>query len=194
MPLLTVVIGAPGSGKTNWCDDNGRFLPDLFYEAEIRDAASPAFNDPKYAASARAALDAHLEQRLERGDDFGVSTGYFDMSRPALIRRAVARGYSVNGIYLGTSSARVNFLRLVKRQSISNAPHVSYENVMRRRSACQDNLVATARDFIHLAILDFSTDLAVPLARVAGQRVLREVRPLPPMGGSVGGAHRTPGA
>ena len=131
MPVLTVVIGAPGSGKSLWCGDNGHFLPRPFYIADAHDTSSVDFNDPSCQASARAALDASIEQRIERGEDSGFSTNYSDTSLPALVRRTSALGYSVSGVYLGTSSPRVNFRRLATRRSAPNGLPVPYEEAER---------------------------------------------------------------
>lgn len=180
MPVLTAVIGAPGSGKAVWCEDNRRFLALPFYEAAPSDAASPSFNDPGYLASARAALDASIERRIELGEDFGICADYSDTSRPALMRRAAARGFSVSGVFLATSSPNVNFRRISERRNDSNGPPFPYEEAKRTWRASQDNLVATASAFTHLAIFDYSVDgQAVSLARVAGRRVMRESRSIP---------------
>lgn len=108
MPKLTIVIGANGAGKSTWCARKRKTLPRHFYDADSIARGLGDWNDPERQLEARRMVDTRIQEHVEKGDDFGFESTYSGESRPAIIGEAAKRGYTINAVFIGTTSPDIN--------------------------------------------------------------------------------------
>ena len=169
MPTLTIVIGANGAGKSTWRHHHRERLPGAFYDADSIADGLGSFDDPAHQREARALVDQRIEGRLERGESFGFESTYSGASRPNIVRRARARGYDVNAVFIGTRSPDINIKRIAARVANRTGHAVPKEETVRRWTASQENVVATAPEFSSIRLVDNSGAEAVSVAEITGR-------------------------
>ena len=155
-PVLTLVIGANGAGKSTWCREHRDELPKHFYDADSIAQGLGSYNDPADQAAARQLVDERIASHIEKRESFGFESTYSGASRPNVVRLAHQRGYAVHAFFLGTHSPIVNIRRVVNRVATKTGHHVDESEVRRRWGASQDNLVGTAALFERISILNSS--------------------------------------
>lgn len=107
MAKLKIVIGANGAGKSTWCSEHRNELPSHFYDADSIARGLGDWNNPERQKDARELVDKAIRNHLENNDDFGFESTYSGQSRPNIIRRAAAQGYTVEAIFIGTTNPEI---------------------------------------------------------------------------------------
>ena len=166
-PILTVVIGANGAGKTTWGRTGRNRLPKPFYNADL---IAEGLGDPNSAAlqaQARKIVDQAIEQHLGDQSNFGFESTYSGSSRPAIVRRAKTLGYVTAAFFIGTAHHRINIARVRKR--VEEGGHdVPANEIIRRWTAAQDNLLTTWSSFDTITIIDNSGEQPAVVANRSG--------------------------
>ena len=169
-PVLTVVIGANGAGKTTWVRAARDGLPKPFYNADSIAEGLGDANDPALQRDARQLVDQRIRNDLEARRTFGFESTYSGRSRPDIVRTAKRLGYATNAVFLGTDNPNINISRVRKRVS-EGGHHVDDAEVRRRWTAAWNNLIATWGSFDTVEVLDNSGPEAVTIARKSGAQV-----------------------
>lgn len=159
-PVLTLVIGANGAGKSTWCREHRDELPQHFYDADSIAQGLGSYDDPADQMAARQIVDERIAAHIEKQESFGFESTYSGASRPNVVRLAHQRGYAVHAFFLGTHSPIINIRRVVSRVATQTGHHVDESEVRRRWGAAQDNLVRTAALFERISILNSSETTA----------------------------------
>ena len=156
MPTLTIVIGGNGAGKSTWCFANRERLPGHFYDADSIARGLGGWNNADRQRDARKVVDAAIQDHLKKKESFGFESTYSGESRPNIVESAAARGYEVHAIFVGTTRPGINIERVRKRVAARTGHDVPVEEITRRWTAAQENLVATARCMTTIEVLDSS--------------------------------------
>ena len=156
MPKLTMVIGGNGAGKSTWCSRHKERLPVPFYNADSIANGLGDWNNPKLQQQAREYVDAEIEKQLKEKRDFGFESTYSGKSRPAIVERAARQGYEVDAIFVGTAHPDINIERVAKRSRTNTGHDVPTTEIVRRWTAAQENLAATARHMTVIEVIDNS--------------------------------------
>lgn len=154
MPKLKVVIGANGAGKSTWCRAHRSELPRPFYNADSIAEGLGDWNSTDLQREARKLVDKKIEERLKNNEDFGFESTYSGKSRPNIIRKAAAQGYSIHAVFIGTSRPETNIERVKNRVAANTGHDVPEGEVKRRWVSAQNNLTETAEYFNTIEIID----------------------------------------
>lgn len=171
MPLMTIVIGANGAGKSTWCRANPTLLPSRFYDADSIAQGLGGYNDPERQREARALVDRCIYEHLGGHESFGFETTYSGASRPEIVGRAHDGGYEISAFFIGTHNAEINIARVAARVRMRTGHAVPRSEIIRRWTACQENLLRTARQFSEINLIDNSGGPPQFLARIYGREV-----------------------
>ena len=101
-------------------------------------------------------VDTRIQEHVEKGDDFGFESTYSGESRPAIIGEAAKRGYTINAVFIGTTSPDINIQRVKKRVAARTGHAVPTKEIIRRWTAAQENLAKTAGSIDSIEVLDNS--------------------------------------
>ena len=172
MPKLIIVIGSNGAGKSTWCDTHrSRRLPADFYNADSIAKGLGDWNSPAKQEAARDMVDAAIDQHLQKRSDFGFESTYSGRSRPDIVRRAKARGYEIEAVFIGTTRPEINVDRVAKRVAARTGHDVPKKEIWRRWTAAQDNLVGTATNIDRIELIDNSGGHSRSVMRIADRQV-----------------------
>lgn len=166
-PRLVIVIGANGAGKTTWSRSNRHLLPKPFYNADSIAEGLGDPDDPSLQANARRIVDVAIEQDLLDRRSCGFESTYSGSSRPAVVRRSIALSYSAHAFFIGTETHEINVARVAKRVS-EGGHHVPAEEIVRRWTAAQENLLETWPCFQTITIIDNSGSAPLVAAEQRG--------------------------
>lgn len=180
MPRLVIVIGANGAGKSTWCHHHRRELPACFYDADSIAQGLGSYDDAAHQREARAWVDRRIEEHLAAGESFGFESTYSGASRPNFVRRAHDLGYDVEAIFIGTRDVGINIRRVSMRVLLGTGHNVPANEIVRRWTACQENLARTANLFGAISLIDNTISPSVTVAQLSGRSIDRAVEPLPP--------------
>ena len=125
-PHLTIVIGANGSGKTTWAQQNRAFLPKPFYNADSIAEGLGDPNDTALQAQARRIVDQAIEDDLAHRRSFGFESTYSGRSRPNIVIRARQLGYATRAVFIGTDHHSTNIARVRKRVEEGDNDHFAF--------------------------------------------------------------------
>ena len=167
-PVLTVVIGANGAGKTTWARATRSRLPKPFYNA---DSIADGLGDPDNATlqqQAREIVDQAIGHHLRDQSSFGFESTYSGRSRPAIVEQAKTLGYATTAFFVGTAHHAINIAR-VRRRVREGGHDVPDHEIIRRWTAAQENLLETWDYFDRITIIDNSGEAPVV---VTGQGAL----------------------
>lgn len=130
---LYIICGCNGAGKTT---ASYTVLPEIleckeFVNAdEIARGLSP-FNPESVAIEAGRLMLNRIEELLEKGVTFSIETTLATKSYLNLVRRAQAKGYTVNLLFFWLNSPELALLRIAER--VSKGGHNIPEPTVRRR-------------------------------------------------------------
>ena len=179
MPTLTIVIGGNGAGKSTWCSANRERLPDHFYDADSIARGLGGWNNADRQRDARKLVDVAIQDHLKRMESFGFESTYSGESRPNIVENAAARGYEVHAIFVGTRRPGINIERVRKRVAARTGHDVPVEEITRRWTAAQENLVATAGYMTTIELLDNSRRIRQVGLMMARNTTARVTEPAP---------------
>lgn len=163
-PLLLVLTGAPGAGKTT------------FYEAKLRESF-PILLKPSASPLEQPLIEQQQKELLKAHKSFVFQTSLVDMD---LLEGAQSHGFEVKVIFIGTEHPDLNIARVLSRVSRggSFAPvatlHDQYENGLHHLKR-----VAKATD--ELVLLDNTADGRSPsvVAQFVGGEIAKLSRSTP---------------
>ncbi len=174
------MIGANGAGKSTWCRHHRREIPTHFYDADSIAQGLGNYDDPALQREARALVNRRIEEHLAKDQSFGFESTYSGASRPNFVRRAHQLGYDTQAIFIGTYDASLNIERVFTRVQQRTGHDVPAEEIVRRWTACQENLLRTVDVLGGIRLIDNTAHSPVTLARLSGRSIVRAVKPLPP--------------
>ena len=167
MPKLTIVIGANGAGKSTWCEQHrSARLPAEFYDADSIARGLGGWNSARAQRAAREVVDRSIDRHLAERSDFGLESTYSGASRPNVVRRAKAAGYTVEAVFVGTRAPATNIRRIAARVASGTGHDVPEAEVRRRWTAAQENVAATARHIDRIEVVDNSGRIRRPVIRI----------------------------
>lgn len=107
---FTLVFGCDGAGKTMWARQHRDRLPARFLNVESLAEGIGGWGRPGPRRRAQEFVARLVDEAFAARQDFGVEN-----PGPVLLERAVAAGYRVEGVYLGTASPALNLARIGRR-------------------------------------------------------------------------------
>ena len=183
-PRFTLVFGANGAGKTTWCRRHRHFLPERALNADSIAEGLGSYDSRANQIRAGKIVNQEIARCLKDRESFALETTYSGRARPALVERAAASGYSVCGVFIGTTSHAINIERIAHRVATFTGHHVPDSEVERRWSTAQDNLVRTRHCFDWILLLDNSGADFAEVAALARGRIVH-LTPAAPAWGEV---------
>ena len=159
-PRLVLLMGANGAGKSTWTAAHRAELPDRFFNREATTGRLGLCPD----------VDRARRSCLAERASFGIETTFTRRWRHALVRMALAAGYRIDAIFIGTASSRINVERVRARHRAGRGHLVPPRTVHRRWESVQDNLVAVAGRLATVRLLDstFTPTRAIAVYDAAG--------------------------
>lgn len=172
-PELLLVVGANGAGKSTYCRYFSERLPDPFFDADQIAQELGDYNSPTLQRRAALIVARGVSNCLNEKRSFGIETTYSGSSPLKLVRKARDQGYRTQVIFIGTHSPRINVSRVRRRVADRVGHDVADSEIHRRWTACQENLVRTAKFFEHIRLLDNSHDRWIEAGELVAGRVRR---------------------
>ncbi|MDE0443911.1 MAG: hypothetical protein OXL38_17600 [Gammaproteobacteria bacterium] len=117
-----IVMGCNGCGKTAWKRANYDRLPERYFDQDSIAGGIGDWNSESVRARTREFVDAEIAKCFSERVSFGSESTFSGRPGPALLDRAVAGGYRVEGYYIGTESWEIN-ARRIKRRVLANTGH-----------------------------------------------------------------------
>jgi predicted ABC-type ATPase len=135
-----IVAGPNGSGKTTFARSFlGRDSDvSIFLNPDLIAAGISPLNHEQASFQAGRVLLADIKSRLINGESFGFESTLSGKTYVALLKEALARGYSVTIYFLFVSSVAISLKRI--KQRVSEGGHnIPKSAVLRRQSRCFEN-------------------------------------------------------
>ena len=117
IPQMTIVIGGNGAGKTTWCRQHPRELPEAFYNPDAIAQDIGDWNNAGNQLEAGRIVNAAIRRHLEQREAFGVSR--------APIRDVPGRGSYARQPRTGTPSGRCSLAPTEPRSTSSACVNAS---------------------------------------------------------------------
>lgn len=172
-PELLLVVGANGAGKSTYCRYFFERLPDPFFDADQIAQELGDYDNPALQRRAALIVARNVSNCLNEKRSFGLETTYSGNSPPRLVRKARDHGYRTQVVFIGTHSPQINISRVRRRVADQVGHDVADSEIHRRWTACQDNLVRTAKFFKHIRLLDSSNDRWIEAGELVAGQVVR---------------------
>ena len=167
---LLIIIGANGAGKTTLGRAHRAWLPRPYYNVDVIAEGLGDANDPDLQREARTLVDERIESHLEATDAFGFESTFSGRSRPDIVSRAKARGYTTRAVFVGTETHRVNVAR-VRRRTREGGHDVPESEIIRRWTAAWRNLLESWNMLDQIEIVDNSGAAPRLLASKRGSHI-----------------------
>lgn len=164
-PRLLIVMGANGAGKSTLYGQDpfaGR-LPESFFDLDEIAAEMGDSNDPALQRRAGVLVSSEIRSLLANGQSFGFETTYAGKTRPAIVRRARAAGFHVEGIFIGTETPEINIDRVEERFA-AGGHYIKPEDIRRRWHRSRENVIETWDEFDRIRFFDTSTNIPIVVA------------------------------
>ena len=173
-PVLTLLMGADGAGKTSWRDRGKVPLPSWFFDPERVAAGVGDWNTVEAQRRGEELIDHQVDVAIARGDDFGIETTYADERSQELVERAETAGYRIQGYFIGTETPAINIERIHGRVEANEharrrhrlgprmGPWIDPGRVRNRYRRALIALRKTVTVFDKLVVLDNSAEASRP--------------------------------
>jgi predicted ABC-type ATPase len=178
-PLLVVLAGPNGSGKTSltdmlrrrhdWTDGLVVVNPDEIAEEEFG-----SWNDPSAILKAANKAEAIREDCLQKKRGLLFETVLSTPGKVDFIKRAKAAGFFVRLIYVGTNNPEINLMRIAWRKALGGHD-VPEEKVISRYERSMKLAVEAARSADRAYFVDNSLDVEAPEDLAAPYTVFRTI-------------------
>ena len=155
-PVFTIVMGCNGAGKSAWKRENYDRLPERYFDQDSIAGGIGDWNSESARVRTREYVDAQVDQAMAARQDFGVESTYSGRPGRALVERAKAAGYRIEGVYIGTDSPEINVERVAHRVKTNTGHHVDPARLPERYRFSLSNLRRTAELFDALEVVDNS--------------------------------------
>jgi len=167
-PKLVLVMGCNGCGKTAWKRANYARLPDKYFDQDSIAGGIGDWNDSGARERTREYVDAEIEVCFAARESFGAESTFSGRPGPALVARAKAQGYRIEGYYIGTESPDVNARRIDERVLANTGHYVEPKEIPGRYRWSLSNLRKALGDFDLVEVVDNSADAVdrIPVPKV----------------------------
>ncbi len=155
-PVFTIVMGCNGAGKSAWKRENYDRLPEHYFDQDSIAGGIGDWNSESARARTREYVDIQINQAIAARRDFGIESTYSGRPGRAMVERAKAASYRVEGVYIGTDSPEINAERVAHRVKTNTGHHVDAERLPERYRFSLSNLRKTAELFDALEVVDNS--------------------------------------
>ncbi|MCY3818452.1 MAG: hypothetical protein OXH52_03670 [Gammaproteobacteria bacterium] len=155
-PVFTMVLGCNGAGKSAWKRNNYDRLPARYFDQDSIAGGIGDWNDEGARARTREYVDGEVEKCFREKLDFGYESTFSGRPGPALLERAKAAGYRVEGYFLGTDNWRVNARRIEHRVVTNTGHYVDPARLENRYGYSLSNLRRHLEAFDRLEAMDNS--------------------------------------
>jgi predicted ABC-type ATPase len=173
-PVFTIVMGCNGAGKSAWKRDNYDRLPEQYFDQDSVAGGIGDWNSEEARQRTRRIVDAEIARAIENRKDFGMESTYSGTPGRAMVKRAKAAGYRIEGVYIGTKSPEINAERIRYRVSANTGHWVDVDRLPQRYGFSLSNLRKTAEQFDTLEIVDNSYHNATRVPEPSEQLVLEQ--------------------
>ena len=155
-PKVVIVMGCNGSGKTAWKRANYDRLPAKYFDQDSIAGGIGDWNDAGARQRTREYVDAEMAKCFRARESFGTESTFSGRPGPALVARAKAEDYRVEGYYIGTSSPDVNVRRIDERVLANTGHYVDPKEIPGRYRWSLSNLRRGLSDFDLVEVVDNS--------------------------------------
>ena len=155
-PVFTIVMGCNGAGKSAWKRENYDRLPERYFDQDSIAGGIGDWNSESARVRTREYVDAQIDQAMAARRDFGIESTYSGRPGRALVERAKAADYRIEGVYIGTDSPEINLERIDHRVKTNTGHRVDAARVPERYRFSLSNLRKTAELFDALEVVDNS--------------------------------------
>ena len=155
-PVFTIVMGCNGAGKSAWKRGNYDRLPSRYFDQDSIAGGIGDWNSEEARERTRTYVEAETEAAMRECLDFGIESTCSGAPGPAMLRKAKAAGYRIEGVYIGTSSAEINIERVNHRVESETGHWVDPKRIPERYKFSLSNLRKTGELFDNLEIIDNS--------------------------------------
>ena len=155
-PVFTMVMGCNGVGKSTWKRANYDRLPDRFYDQDSITGGIGDWNDPAARERTTVIVEREIEEAITGGEDFGIESTSSGIAGVRRLEQAVAAGYRIEGVYLGTSAPEINVERIRHRVARNTGHAVDSKRIPNRYRYSLSHLRKHADRFDALEIMDNS--------------------------------------
>ena len=187
-PTFTIVMGCNGSGKSAWKRAHYDRLPRKYFDQDSIAGGIGDWNDEDARRRTRDYVESQIAKCFADRESFGMESTFSGRPEPAMVARAVAEGYRIEGYYMGTESWAVNERRIDYRVLANTGHYVDPKELPNRYRWALSNLRERLGDFDVVEVADNSKDtvdrIPDPVLQFVAERGVIETR-LPP--GEMGG-------
>ncbi len=155
-PVFTIVMGCNGVGKSAWKRKNYDLLPTRYFDQDSIAGGIGDWNSSEARARTSVYVEAQIAEAIQQRLDFGTESTYSGQPGPALVKRVIAAGYRVEGLYFGTNDPQINIDRIEQRVFAGTGHRVDPQRIPERWRYSLSNLRRTVERFDQLRILDNS--------------------------------------
>ena len=141
-----------------WSRDNRGELITPFYDMDSIANGLGGYDNPDMRSDALSLVNERIRNHFTNGHSFGVESTYSGQRGPSQVTEAIANGYQIHGIYIGTKDPKINIRRVARRVSNRTGHYVPDSEVERRWSHSLSNLRKTLLNFDSLVLLDNTTE------------------------------------
>jgi predicted ABC-type ATPase len=178
-PILTVIAGANGSGKSTFTRYTQETLgvPVIDPDLEARIIKPDAPQTAAIAGGKQALLRARAY--LANNESFAVETTLSGNTYLKMMTQAKQKGWQVNLIYVGVNDVQINIKRVAQRVA-QGGHNVPEPDVRRRYTRSLANLATAIQKADHTIIYDNSTAAGYqPVLTIEAGRVTKFIDELP---------------
>ena len=155
-PVFTIVMGCNGAGKSAWKRENYDRLPERYFDQDSIAGGIGDWNSESARARTREYVDAEIDKAMAARLDFGIESTYSGRPGRAMVERAKAADYRIEGVYIGTDSPKINAERIEHRVRMNTGHYVDPARLPERYRFSLSNLRKTAELFDSLEVVDNS--------------------------------------
>lgn len=121
-PVFTIVMGCNGAGKSVWKRANRDRLPERYYDKDSIADGVGGWDTGRAREHTDTIVNQAVAEALAGRHNFGIESTYSGQPGRALVERAVAAGYRIEGVYIGTSSPDINIERIRQPRGAPDRP------------------------------------------------------------------------
>ena len=153
-PVCTLVMGCNGAGKSAWKRANYDRLPRRYFDQDSIAGGIGDWNDEEARQHTRRIVDVEIESCFSQRENFGIESTFSGRPGPAMMARATANGYRIEGYYIGTESWEVNASRIDYRVLSNTGHYVDPKQLPQRYRWSLSNLRTMVHDFDLIEVVD----------------------------------------
>ena len=153
-PVCTLVMGCNGAGKSAWKRANYDRLPRRYFDQDSIAGGIGDWNDEEARQHTRRIVDVEIESCFSQRENFGIESTFSGRPGPAMMARAMASGYRIEGYYIGTESWEVNASRIDYRVLSNTGHYVDPKQLPQRYRWSLSNLRTRLHDFDLIEVVD----------------------------------------